>query len=163
MKYLIILMLFLSGCKLSEKRWNKQINKAIEKGWMDTTSKSKIDTLIKIQTDSIEIQRIINETILKDTCYSKEQKFIGFKSNPEKLKKELSKFKCLPKPIFIIQKGIIFELYQDSIGNFKIKFESPKYIIKKQNESTKFEKYFEEVWFMWLIIVILILIIVLKK
>jgi len=164
MKYiLIILLLLLSSC-LTPKKFNRIIAKAEKKGWIDTTSKSKIDTLIKVEIDSIEIKRIINETILKDTCYSKEQKFIGFKSNPEKLKKELSKFKCLSKPIFINQKGIKFEIFQDSMGMFRIKFDLPaQTIIKKQNEETKFQRYFLDVWFLYLFIGLLLFVIIFLK
>jgi len=161
-RYLIIFILTVS-C-LTPKRYNRIVDKAIKKGWIDTTSKSKIDTLIKVEIDSIEIKRIINETILKDTCFNKEQKFIGFKSNPEKLKKELSKYKCLSKPIFINQKGINFEIFQDSMGMFRIKFDLPaQTIIKKQNELSKFEKYFLNVWFLYLFIGLLLFVIILRK
>lgn len=158
MKYILILIL-LSSC-LTPKRFNKIVDKAEKKGWINSKS-IELDTTIITDTliQNNYINKILNETVLKDTCFSKEQKFIGFKSNPEKLKEELKIFKCLNKPLFFKENDIIIELYQDSLGQFKVKASGKTTNIQKQKEIN----YFKDVWFLWLIIVILIIIIVLKK
>lgn len=182
MKYLIIILSFiiLSSC-LTERRFNKVLTKGIEKGWIDTSTKAGNYVYIpKVDTNKIEnkiknsIETVLKDTtIYKDTCYNKSGKVIGKLVDTTKLKKKLQKtlkdtilpeiVHCLKKPIFIKDKGITVEIYQDSLGVFKIKTSVKDTTITRPQSRSWYQRYVFDVWFLYLIIGILILVIALRR
>lgn len=179
---IIILSLFITSC-LTQKRFNKVLNKGIEKGWIDTTTKIIDTTIINfIDTNNLKekILKSIKNTLEKDTtiyidtCYNKQGKVIGKLIDENKLTKKLSekineevvlplKVKCLSKPIFINKDGVIVEIYQDSLGQFKIKAKIKDITINRPSEKGWFERYIKDVWFYLAFIILLVLALILKK
>lgn len=182
MKYVITLISFviLSSC-LTERRFNKVLTKGIEKGWIDTTVKASNYVYIN-KIDTVEIEGKIKETIsevfkdttiYKDTCYSKEGKVIGRIVDTTKLKKKLQKsinkvvlpeiILCLKKPIYFNQNGFIVQVSQDSLGVFNVKVQTKQVSITRPDDRSFWKKYIVDVWFLYLIIGILILVIALRR
>lgn len=184
MKKLIIILIgiVLTSC-LTEKRFNKIVDKGLAKGWVDTT-KTKIDTAI-IGIDTTGLHKKIQQgltpltqyiTTLKDTCYNKQGKVIGtdvdIKELNKKVKQSESKldtivnkeiFTCLKKPIFFLKNGVAVEVFQDSLGKFDIKVEVKKTTIIKPAGIPWYHKYILDVWFLWWAIAILLFIILIRK
>lgn len=178
--FIILLSIFLSSC-LTERRFNKVLTKGIEKGWIDTTVKTGNYVYIpKIDTNKIEnkikntIEKVLKDTtIYKDTCYNKNGKVIGSLIDTTKLKKKLQKvlkdtilpeiIHCLKKPIYFNQDGFIIQVSQDSLGVFNVKVQTKQVSITRPDERSFWKKYIADVWFLYLIIGILILIIVIKR
>ena len=180
-KLLIVLVAAISFSCLTEKRFNRVLNKGIEKGWVDTSLKAANYVYIN-KVDTVEIEGKVRESILwafkdttlyKDTCYNKQGAVIGRVVNIPKLKKVLEKsvskvilpeiLHCLKKPIFFAENGIVVEVKQDSLGKFEVNVVTKPMIINRPEGKSFWEKYFLDVWFLYLIIGILSLIIVIKR
>lgn len=179
---IILLTIILTSC-LTERRFNKIIDKGLSKGWVDTTT-TKIDTtFIGIDTTGLsnKIKKGLNPIIeyvetLKDTCYNKQGKVIGSNVDTKILKKKIKEseskldtiitkeiFTCLKHPIFFSKDNIIIEVFQDSLGRFDIKVQNKKATITKQLAVSWYHKYIFDVWFLWWLILILLFIILIKK
>jgi hypothetical protein len=182
MKYLVSILSFviLSSC-LTERRFNKVLTKGLERGWLDSSVKSSNYVYVN-KIDTVEIEGKIKEsisevfkdtTIYKDTCYSKKGRVIGRMVNIPKLKDKLEKsinkvvlpeiVHCLKKPIYFNQDEFVVEVSQDSLGVFNVKVQTKQITINRPNEKGFWGRYFVDVWFLYLIIGILILIIILKR
>lgn len=182
MKNLIILSItiLLTSC-LTERRFNKVLTKGIERGWIDTTVKAGNYVYIpKVDTNKIEnkikksIETVLKDTtIYKDTCYNKNGKVIGNLIDTTKLKKKLQKvlkdtilpeiIHSLKKPIYFNQDNFIVEVSQDSLGVFNVKVQTKQITITRPDERNFWKKYIVDVWFLYLIIGILILVIALRR
>lgn len=182
-KLLIILIgIILTSC-LTEKRFNKIVDKGLAKGWVDTATTKVNTNVVGIDTTGLseKIKFGLNPITqyvysLKDTCYNKQGKVIGTNVDTKILKKKIKEseskldtivtkeiFTCLKKPIFFIQKGVLVEVFQDSLGRFDIKVEVKKTTITKPAGIPWYHKYILDVWFLYLIIGILILVIALRR
>lgn len=178
--FIILLSIFLSSC-LTERRFNKVLTKGIEKGWIDTTVKAGNYVYIpKVDSNKIEnkiensIKTVLKDTtIYKDTCYNKSGKVIGNLIDTTKLKKKLQKIlkdtilpeiiHCLKKPIYFNQDNFIVEVSQDSLGVFNVKVQTKQISITRPDDRSFWKKYIVDVWFLYLIIGILLLIIIIKR
>lgn len=181
MKKLIIILviLSLSSC-LTQRRFNNILNKGIEKGWVDTVTKTidtvfvnKLDTILLTKEVARVVDSIITKTIVKDSCYDKKGEYLGTAFNKKKLEKELkekildslvipSKIKCLLKPLFIDKEDVLIEVYQDSLGQFGVKAYIKTTTINRPKETSWFRLQ-ASVWYLWLIILILLLLFAIKR
>ena len=183
MKYLITILSFiiLSSC-LTERRFNKVLNKGIERGWVDTATKAgnyvyinKIDTPgIQNKTNYLIDTIFQDNTIYKDTCFNKQGKMVGRITDTSKLKHKLKKsvpnelilpevIHCLKKPLFYNKDGILVEVSQDSLGQFNIKVKAKTISVSRPDDRIWYKKYIQDVWVLWWVILILVFIIWVKR
>jgi len=184
MKNLIIILLTitLTSC-LTEKRFNKIVDKGLSKGWVDTTTTTIDTSIVGIDTTGLseKIKKGLSPIIeyvntLKDTCYNKQGKVIGTKVDTKVLKKKIKQseskldtivtkeiFTCLKRPIFFSKNGVLVEVFQDSLGKFDIKVEVKKTTITKPVKIPWYKKYLLDVWFLWWAILLLLFIILIRK
>lgn len=179
---IILLTIIITSC-LTERKFNKNLDKGIAKGWIDT-SKTHIDTTFK-RIDTLGLFKKVKSSInpitnyiisLKDTCYNKKGKVIGVNINPDIIKSNIIKSEhnldsvikseviyCLKKSIFFNKNGIIVEVSQDSLGVFNIKVEVKKTTINRPKKESWFRTYISNVWFLYVIILLLVIYILLSK
>lgn len=180
MKYikLILVLVLLNSC-LTQKRFNKILDKGIEKGWVDTVTvrvdtvfKNKIDTILLTREIDRIVDSIITKTIVRDTCYDKKGNYLGTAFNRTKLEKELKEkildslllpqTICLKDTIVFKENDLEIKIFQLNNGDFKVKIKSKETTINRPKEKSWFSRQLE-VWYLWLIIVILVLLFVIKK
>ncbi len=176
----ILFLLLLTSC-LTERRFNKILDKGLEKGWVkedsvkiDTTFKNNIDTnKIKEKIKSVIDTVFKDTTIYKDTCYNKQGKIIGRKIDEKKLKEKLekvikdtlvipSRMRCIENPLFFDKDGVVVEVSQDLVGNFNVKTKLKNITINKPEGKSWLEKQ-KDVWYLYLLIVLLTVIIIIKR
>lgn len=181
-KLFIVLVALTSFSCLTERRFNRVLTKGIEKGWVDTTVKAgnyvytnKIDTPgIQYKTDSLIDTIFQDVTIYKDTCFNKQGKVIGRITDTSKLKHKLKKsvpnelilpevIHCLKKPLFYNKDGILVEVSQDSLGQFNVKVTAKTISVSRPDDRSWYKKYIFDVWVLWLVIVVLLFVIWIKK
>lgn len=183
MKYVITLISFvvLSSC-LTERRFNKVLNKGIEKGWVDTATHTnnyvylnKIDTVkIQAKTDTLIETVFKDHTLFKDTCFSKQGKVIGRITDTSNLKRKLKQvvpselilpevIHCLKKPLFYSKDGVVVEVSQNSLGQFNVKVTAKTISVSRPDDRSWYKKYIFDVWVLWWIIAILLFVILIKR
>lgn len=181
MKNLIIIFIAISltSC-LTERRFNRILTKGIQKGWIDTSSKT-IDSVFKASVNKevikSKIDTVINKvfsdtTIYKDTCYTKEGKFASKKIDINKLKVKLKsnlsekiseRLICLSSPILFVKDGIVVLVSQNEKGEFIIKATVKNIVINRPEDRGWWQVYIlDHLYYIGIIFMLLVIIIIPK-
>lgn len=196
MKNLLILLLIitcLSSC-LTHKRFSKDYKIAIEKGWVDTTTKVGSAILI-YKHDTVSENKISEEGAksitqqITDIFNSDTNNLVAkngksdsnitsrvafspsFKKKVEKVIDEEIKDSIIPKvekhclvdTFKVSNTEIYYAIWQDTLtGEFKTNYKVRETIVNLTDKNW-FDTYIKDVWFLYLIIGILLLVIFIKK
>lgn len=147
--FLVIVLLGLCSC--GQKQWKQR---GFKKGWIDT---SEVTNTVTLPPDTVKIDSIVNnfitdlDTLLNDTCLSKEKK--------ERIK-WIIKEKFIPQIIkgtfpdtTIIQDGVKIN-FKNTDKGIKLSFDYPKMEIKERKLTWL---QLHAMWFVWASIILFLL------